>query len=533
MSDLKQYIKEVVEELEEMSVAGSIGVVVTPLGSGPTGSVRYKSKKSSDKKIRRKSKKSVQYILKHGPSKKRSLKESYRFLFEGTRTPQIENVPKEHLLAFVEHMLGNATEDYEISMTEKLSGQHVSILLEGTYSGRNNIYAATKDKFDLVKNLLIKKGKPASKVDVMKATYKDLYTIEEFKSQKYRGDRISKRYVKSINFGVFYKSSGASPSIKKAFIKSYPHTLSEGEYRYFGIESIKADHRKGDYISYGVKGRKEYASVYEGKFSEDDSNVMTNPKYNIVFLTPKQLERLPVITQELTTKLQEIKQKIEQAPKARYKSYIASEVKPQIIDLLLTNLSGSLISSDSPFEGLFVSIKDKIGFKIVNPNYQNIQRIQAPFIPAFDRNQVPVRKAASSLYDVVMATKTEDVSLITSEEVRKNSTGFNILNYAVTLSDINIIANLRIFFNPKSFYTLTSLITDLIDNPTLEKANDVVEMFKNNVIDNAKWHITYSQEDYNNVNMQKIKDTFEILNSVIDEIKQNKKIKKQNLNIDV
>ena len=530
MSSLKQYIKEVLEELEEMSVVGGIGGVATPLGSGPSGKVRYKSSKSSDKKLRSKSKKSVQYILKHGPSKKRSLKESYNFLFEGTRTPQIENVSKEHLLAFVNHMLGNATEGYEISMTEKLSGQHVSILLEGTNSGKNNVYAATKDKFDLVKKLLTEKGKPASKVDVMKATYKDLYTMQEFKSQKYRQDKVSKYYVKNIRFGVFYKSSGASPSIKKAFIHSYPHSLPKGEYRYFGIESIKADHRKGDYISYQVKGRKEYASVYEGSFSEDDSNIMTNPKYNIVFLTPKQLERLPEITQELTLKLQEIKQKIEQAPKARYKSYIASEVKPQIIDLLLTNLSGSLISSSSPFEGLFVSIKDKIGFKIVNPNYQNIQRIQAPFIPAFDRNQVPVRKATNSLYDVVMATKTEDVSLITSEEVKKNSTGFNILNYAVTLADINIVDNLRIFFKPKDFHTLTSLIVKLIDNPTLQKANNIVVMFKDKVINNSKWHVTSSQEDYNNSDIQKIKDTFEILNSTIDEVK---KFKKQKLNKDV
>jgi|11BtaG_2_1085332.scaffolds.fasta_scaffold08664_2 hypothetical protein len=523
MSNLKQYIKEVLEELEEMSVAGGIGGVATPLGTGPSGKVRYKSSKSSDKKLRSNSKKSVQYILKHGPSKKRSLKENYNFLFEGTRTPQIENVPKEHLLAFVDHMLGNATEGYDISMTEKLSGQHVSILLEGTSTGKNNVYAATKDNFDKVKSLLVEKGKPASKVDVMKATYKDLYTKEEFKLQKYRGDKVSSRFVRSIHFGVFFRSRGASPSIKKAFIFSYPHSLAEGEYRYFGIESIKADYRKGDYISYDVKGRKEYASVYEGQFSAEDSDAMTNPKYNIVFLSPKQLERLPSITQELTSKLQEIKQKLEMAPKARYKSYIAREVKPQIIDLLLTNLSGSLISSNSPFEGLFVAIKDKIGFKIVNPNYQNIQRIQAPFIPAFDRNQVPVAKAASSLYDVVMATKTEDISAITSDQVRKNSTGFNILNYAKTLTEINIVNNLRIFFSPEDFYTLTSLIASLIDNPTLEKANSIVRMFKSNVMNNKKWHTTSSQEDYDNVNMQKIKDTFEVLASVIDEIKKLKK----------
>ena len=69
------------EALEEFSGAGAIGGVSTPLGSGPSGKVRYKSSKASDKQYRNKSKKkknkSPQYYL-----RKKSLKENaFRDLF--------------------------------------------------------------------------------------------------------------------------------------------------------------------------------------------------------------------------------------------------------------------------------------------------------------------------------------------------------------------------------------------------------------------------------------------------------------------
>lgn len=52
MSNLKQYIKEVLEELEEMSSAGGIGGFATPLGTGPNGKIRYKSSSATDKEHR-------------------------------------------------------------------------------------------------------------------------------------------------------------------------------------------------------------------------------------------------------------------------------------------------------------------------------------------------------------------------------------------------------------------------------------------------------------------------------------------------
>jgi hypothetical protein len=69
------------EDLQEFSGVGAIGGVATPLGSGPSGKVKYKSSKATDKKYRNKSKKkknkSPQYYL-----SRKSLKETaFRDLF--------------------------------------------------------------------------------------------------------------------------------------------------------------------------------------------------------------------------------------------------------------------------------------------------------------------------------------------------------------------------------------------------------------------------------------------------------------------
>ena len=75
-----------INEIEEASTmaGGAVAGVTTPLGAGPTGSVKYKSSTSTDRKHRKKSKKkkktyinkSPQHYLKHGSekSRKRSFK---------------------------------------------------------------------------------------------------------------------------------------------------------------------------------------------------------------------------------------------------------------------------------------------------------------------------------------------------------------------------------------------------------------------------------------------------------------------------
>jgi hypothetical protein len=540
MQDIYSRVLEAL--VREFSGAGAVGGVSTPLGTGPKAGSRgvniYKKSTATDKKHRSKGKKkktytrSVQWYLKHGGEKgrKRTLKENYSFLFEAKKTPQLENLSKDQILAFIEHMLGNAVEGYQISMTEKFSGQHVSVLVgpdgykkdkktNKTINTGPQIFIATKKSFDKAKSDRLNKGLPVSNVDIMKTKYSDLYTYDEFKKEKY-----SRRA--GYNWYLFLNRSGASSSIYNAFKYSYPHKMPEGTYKYFGVESLKSDDRKGDYISYSIPGRKEYAVVYSGEFTEEDAKAMTNPKYNIYFMGPNQAKRFPELTQEYIDILSSLKQKIQSHSTGSFKQFVLENIKPQLTELLMTSLSGSLIAPNSPFEGLFVSIKDQIGFKIPNPAYGDLQRIQSPFASSFEYGAINIRSASQSLFEVAEAIKLQDVTLDSSDQIRKNSSGYNTLNYAVTLGNINLRPKLRVFFTPESFYEFTSDIVDLLNNPNKSLASKIMKTMLGVVRNKRAWRIVEPSDNYNNENIAIITQAFDNLCSKIEEIKRLKAEKK-------
>jgi len=535
---MQDIYKKVIERLlREMSVAG----VTTPVGTGPkagsAGRNVYKKSTATDKKHRTKGKKkkiytrSVQWYLKNGGEKgrKRSLKESFNFLFEAKKTPQLENLSKDQILAFIEHMLGNAVEGYQISMTEKFSGQHVSVLVgpdDYKKDKKTNqiintgpqIFIATKKSFDRAKTDRSKKGLPVTNVDVMKTKYSDLYTYDEFKKSKYR------RYA-GYNWYLFLNRKGASSSIYNAFKYSYPHKMPKGTYKYFGVESLKSDDRKGDYISYSIPGRKEYAVVYSGDFTESDAEAMTNPKYNIYFMGPEQAVRLPEINQEFIDVLSSLRQQIQDHSSGSFKKFVTENIKPQLTELIINSLSGSLIAPNSPFEGLFVSIKDQIGFKIPNPSYGNLQRIQAPFAAAFEYKSVDLRAASQSLFEVAEAIKMQDITLTTSDQIKKNSTGYNILNYAVTLGNLSLRSGLRVFFTPERFQAFTNDIASLINNPSKSLAGKIIKTMSSSVQRNYDWHVVNSGDSYNNPNITTITQAFDDLCTKIEILKEYRKQK--------
>ena len=538
MQDIYSRVLEAL--VREFSGAGAIGGVSTPLGTGPQAGIGkksiYKKSTATDKKHRSKGKKkktrvkSVQWYLKHGGAKssKRSLKESFNFLFEA-RTPQLENLSKDQLLAFIEHMLGNAVEGYQISMTEKFSGQHVSVLVgpddykkdKKTNQTKNTgpqVFIATKKSFDKAKSDRLEKGLSVSNVDVMKTKYSDIYTYDEFKKSRYR------RHA-GYNWYLFLNRSGASRSIYNAFKYSYPHKMPKGTYKYFGVESLKSDDRKGDYISYSIPGRKEYAVVYSGDFTESDAEAMTNPKYNIYFMGPEQAVRLPEINQEFIDVLSSLRQQIQDHSSGSFKKFVTENIKPQLTELIINSLSGSLIAPNSPFEGLFVSIKDQIGFKIPNPSYGNLQRIQAPFAAAFEYKSVDLRAASQSLFEVAEAIKMQDITLTTSDQIKKNSTGYNILNYAVTLGNLSLRSGLRVFFTPESFQLFTDDIVSLINNPSKGLASKIIKTMSSSVQRNYNWHVVNSGDSYNNPNITTITQAFDDLCAKIEILKEYRKQK--------
>jgi hypothetical protein len=536
----QKVVERLISEFSSMG-GGAVGGVSTPLGTGPKAGAKgeniYKKSTANDKEHRSKSKKkktytrSIQWYLKNGGEKgrKRSLKENYSFLFEA-KTPQLENLSKDQLLAFVEHMLGNAVECYQISMTEKFSGQHVSVLVgpdgykkdKKTNKAINTgpqIFIATKKSFDDVKTKRSSKGLSASNVDIMKTKYSDLYTYDEFKNKNY-----SRRA--GYNWYLFLNRSGASHSIYNAFKYSYPHKMPEGTYKYFGVESLKSDDRKGDYISYSIPGRKEYAVVYSGGFTESDAKAMTSQKYNIYFMGPEQAVRFPEMTQEYINTLSSLKQQIQSHSSGSFKQFVLENIKPQLTELLMTSLSGSLIAPNSPFEGLFVSIKDQIGFKIPNPAYGDLQRIQSPFASSFGYGSIDIRSASQSLFEVAEAIKLQDLTLDSSDQIRKNSSGYNTLNYAVTLGNINLRPKLRVFFTPESFYEFTSDIVDLLNNPNKSLASKIMKTMLGVVRNKRAWRIVEPGDNYNNENIAIITQAFDNLCFKIEEIKRLKSEKK-------
>jgi len=543
MQDIYQKVFErLLNEFSSMG-GGAVGGVSTPLGTGPQAGVGkksiYKKSTATDKKHRSKGKKkktrvkSVQWYLKHGGAKssKRSLKESFNFLFEAKKTPQLENLSKDQILAFIEHMLGNAVEGYQISMTEKFSGQHVSVLVgpdeyytdEKTGETINKgpqVFVATKRKFDKIKAKRLEKGLPVTNIDIMKTTYKEIYTYDEFKKEKRHLPRRT-RY----SYFMLLNRSGASRSIYNAFKHSYPHKMPKGTYKYFGVESLKSDDRKGDYISYSIPGRKEYAVVYSGDFTESDAEAMTNPEYNIYFMNPEQAKRFPEINQEFIDVLSSLRQQIQDHSSGSFKKFVTENIKPQLTELIINSLSGSLIAPNSPFEGLFVSIKDQIGFKIPNPSYGNLQRIQAPFAAAFEYKSVDLRAASQSLFEVAEAIKMQDITLTTSDQIKKNSTGYNILNYAVTLGNLSLRSGLRVFFTPENFQTFTDDIVSLINNPSKGLASKIIKTMSSSVQRNYNWHVVNSGDSYNNPNITTITQAFDDLCTKIEILKEYRKQK--------
>ena len=187
--------------------------------------------------------------------------------------------------------------------------------------------------------------------------------------------------------------------------------------------------------------------------------------------------------------------------------------------MLVSSLGGSLVAPNSPFEGLFISIKDQIGFKIPNPSYSNLQRIQAPFAAAFDKESVSIRNASQSLFEVAQAINTPDVTNIVSNQIRKNSTGYNILNYVNTLGNLSLRPYLRVFFSPEELESLASDILNLINNPTTRLSMKIINDISYKV-KSKNWYVTKEADSYNNQYTAEINNAFNTLLQKIEDIKK-------------
>jgi len=119
----------------------------------------------------------------------------------------------------------------------------------------------------------------------------------------------------------------------------------------------------------------------------------------------------------------------------------------------------------------------------------------------------------------------QDITLTTSDQIKKNSTGYNILNYAVTLGNLSLRSGLRVFFTPENFQTFTDDIVSLINNPSKGLASKIIKTMASSVQRNFDWHVVNSGDDYGNSNIATITQAFDNLCSKIEELKAYKKQK--------
>ena len=479
MSNLKQYIKEIIEELEEMSVAGSIGGVITPLGSGPSGKVRYKSSKSSDKKLRSKSKRSIQYILKHGPSKKKRINEAVLVLTEG-RTSRLDALSPDEVVAFLNYLKSEVNENTTFSVSEKISGQNTTIGVEGTSKGRNKVYAATKDSLD------------ASGGNVFIPKY--------------------------------FRSPGASRMVKNCFIYNYPK-LQPGEKKEFGIEIIKQDFNKPDYIAYKLKRKTIYAAVFMGDFTESDAKRMsiTHRGTTIKFLSPTQIQRSPKLKDslnpEIIAEIDRLILQVQSFSGKGIKKYIKAEIAPKVRSIINSVFGGSLLNPESPIEGLAVNMQrddDNLFFKVPTSQFDSIQKIQASLYAEFKINRSGQQLTRPDLFgkfsdpfgNSVRANMVYDF-FNQVEGQNKRSFGFYLVNFIVQMTEIDHAPNTRVFLNPSNFEILCKKLMEAYTQDNPDKYYSAIQFLGSKIPANRNkfyWHTITGSEDYNTPLAQQIKN---------------------------
>lgn len=479
MSNLKKYIKEVIDEIEEASVVGSIGGVSTPLGAGPSGKVRYKNSKSSDKKLRSKSKKSIQYILKNGPHKKKRINEALLILTEG-RTSRIDALSPDEVISFLNYLKGEISEETSFSVSEKISGQNTTIGVEGTSTGKNNVYAATKDSLD------------ASGGNVF--------------------------------IPRFFRSRGASRMIKNCFIYSYP-SLQPGERKEFGIEIIKQDFNKPDYIAYKLDRNKIVAAVFMGDFTEEDAKRMSinHRGTNIEFLSPSQIQRSPLlrdsINPEIIAEIDDLINKVQNFSGRGIKKFIKTEVAPKIRDVVNSVFGGSLLNPESPIEGLAVNMRrddEDLFFKVPTSQFDAIQKIQASLYAEFKMNRSGQELTRPDLFgkfndpfgNNVRANMIYDF-FNKVEGLGKRSLGYHLVNFITQMTELDHTKNTRVFLNPNDFEILCKKLVEAYHQDNPRKYYDVIQFLGSKIPSNRNkfyWHTISGNENYNIPLAQEIKN---------------------------
>ena len=511
----EKILKSIIDEASLMAT-GAVGGPATPLGTGPKAGSRgeniYKSSRSTDKKHRPKKRKessktdflnkAPQYYIQKGPAKgrKRSLKESYSFLFEAARSLRIHDLKKSEIIAYLNFLKGEVTDNIQFSVTEKIAGQamNVGIKLGKNDKGKtvNMVYCSTKQGF-------------------------------------------SGRGENYFAYNNTRSGSATSKLVRQAFIKNF-RLLSPGEEIKLNIEVIKSDDKKPDFISYGVPQGSETIAVFgispPGSFTKQDAIDLTGtykyenrefPGGNLTVLLPEDIPLRPDISQneEIINKIDALildvqnlpgkKSDSDQPSKVDVKNYIA----PRVRKLMSVVFPSSNLNPDSPIEAAAVNMTrdgQKTFFKVPNEDFNALQRVQSSVYAEFRSNQIKRPRKRRWMSDDVYKKEMQKykkklkelkekraASFINQiESPTKQSFAYNVFKYLKFINEINILKrNFVTFFSPQLLETFCSTLLEGLQNRDTTSINTAIELFGNEGKNN---YSANGQEEFKSESLESI-----------------------------
>ncbi len=480
--------------LSEFSTMGGVGGapgnvtgVSTPIGTGPKAGSRgediYKKSTATDEKHRSKGKKkkthtkSIQYYLKHGGEKgrKRSFKKSSN-IFESNllleRTDRLYNLSPQEVLNFLGHLKGDILKDVSFDISEKISGQNTTIGIKGTASGNEYYFA--------------------------------------LKSQLGKDDDI---------FDYQFKTRGAAASrrFKYYFKETYDRVrqLSPGEEIVLGVEIVKGDKSKPDYIAYGVPSRQTQVAVFMGDFTKEDAKAMTGS--GIVFLTSDDIKKSPAgkekLSKEVADSLDILYNKVKESlslnlNKQDFKDFINNEILPDFRKNITALFGTSSLNTLSPIEGIAVNMSsgdDSRFFKVHSEEFENIQQAQTYLYSEFKepRNASQEKNISNKEFlsykdkfgNYIRAGLLYDYVNNIGRQRKYKSLGFLIFSFIRQVSEMTHFENTRVFFSPEEFKLLCSKLLNAVKSNHPADYIDVIKFLGSSIPKQEKLIKNYRGKD--------------------------------------
>lgn len=503
---MQDIYKKVIERLiQEMSVAAAAPGVVTPVGSGPKAGSKgkriYKKSTATDKKHRSKGRKkktytrSVQWYLKHGGEKgrKRAFKEMFSYLVGDIileRTDRLYDLTPDDVLSFLSHLRGDVQQETNFTMSEKISGQNTTVGILGTPRGRNEYYFCLK---------------------------KDL---------KKDSDVFNPKYM---------EKTGASSYVKSRFIRRYHRikVLSPGEKITLGLEIVKADEEKPDYIAYNVMPNTTQVAVFSGPFDKTAARIMSGR--GVYFLAPEDIAKTPtgkdLLSQEILEKLDELYELVQQNRhliKKDFVPFVKEKILPEIRPHITAIFGRSKLNTSSPIEGIAVNMTTDQGsrfFKVHSEEFENVQQAQTSLYADFQINRIRTKatkeKFENSLSNqeflnhqdnygnYIRAGLLYDYVNDLGKQRSFRSFGFHIFNFIRQVSEMTHSQNTRVFVSPEEFQTLCSKLLTAINSNTTRSYINFVKFISSKIPKQRgsfQWYIIQGGEQFDCPEAQQIKN---------------------------